>query len=185
MAEPVRDSPLIIESPVQCQTCRYKICSDQEALRQVFGRTLSCPPSVLLHPCSILIHPSTNHAVSFYLPVRRFSLVTTIPPLLHTHSSIFHPHFIIFSPSTSVFPCRYYSTIAPYSFINLPPTLYNVFLPVRQCSPVTTIPPLLHTHSSIYHPHYIIFFSQYFSFPLSVLFHHCPIHFHQSYTHAL
>ena len=37
-----------------------------------------------------------------------------------------------FSPSTSVFPCQYHSTIAPYSFIHLPPTLYNVFLPVLQ-----------------------------------------------------
>jgi len=34
-----------------------------------------------------------------------------------------------FSPSTSVFPCQYHSTIAPYSHIHLPPTLYNVFLP--------------------------------------------------------
>ena len=52
-----------------------------------------------------------------------------------------------FSPSTSVFPCQYHSTIAPYSFIHLPPTLYNVFLPVLQFSSVSTIPPLLHTHS--------------------------------------
>ena len=40
------------------------------------------------------------------------------------------------SPSPSVFPCQYHSTIAPYSFIHLPPTLYNVFLPVLQFSPV-------------------------------------------------
>ena len=31
-------------------------------------------------------------------------------------------------------------------FIHLPPTLYNVFLPVLQVSPVSIIPPLLHTH---------------------------------------
>jgi len=73
------------------------------------------------------------------------------------------------------FPCQYHSTIAPYSSIRLPPTLYNVSLPVLQFSPVSIIPPLLHTHSSIYHPHYIIFLSQYFSFPLSVSFHHCSI----------
>ena len=30
------------------------------------------------------------------------------------------------------FPCQYHSTIAPYPFIHLPPTLYNVFLPVLQ-----------------------------------------------------
>ena len=34
--------------------------------------------------------------------------------------------------SSSVFPCQYHSTSAPYSFIHLPPTLYNVFLPVLQ-----------------------------------------------------
>jgi hypothetical protein len=37
-----------------------------------------------------------------------------------------------FSPSSSDFPCQYHSTNAPYSFIHLPPTLCNVFLPVLQ-----------------------------------------------------
>ena len=60
-----------------------------------------------------------------------------------------------FSPITSVFPCQYHSTIAPYSSIHLPPTLYNVFLPVLQFSTVRIIPPLLHTQSSIYHWWYI------------------------------
>ena len=54
------------------------------------------------------------------------------------------PRNRFFSPRTSVFPCQYHSTIAPYSFIHLPPTLYNVFLPVLQFSPVTIITPLLH-----------------------------------------
>jgi hypothetical protein len=30
------------------------------------------------------------------------------------------------------FPCQYHSTNAPYIFIHLPPTLYNVSLPVLQ-----------------------------------------------------
>ena len=90
-----------------------------------------------------------------------------------------------FSSSTSVFPCQYHSTIAPKAFIHLPPTLYNVFLPVLQFSPVSIIPPLLHTHSSIYHPRCIMFFSQYSSFPLSVSFHHCSILIHSSTTHTL
>ena len=30
------------------------------------------------------------------------------------------------------FPCQYHSTITPYPFIHLPPTLYNVFLPILQ-----------------------------------------------------
>jgi hypothetical protein len=51
-----------------------------------------------------------------------------------------------FSPCTSVFPCQYHSIIAPYSFIHLPHTLYNVSLPVLQFSPVSIIPLLLHTH---------------------------------------
>ena len=46
----------------------------------------------------------------------------------------------------------------------------QVFLPVLQLSPFSTIPPTHHTHSFTYHPHYIMFLSQYFSFPLSVPF---------------
>ena len=78
--------------------------------------------------------------------------------------------------------CQYHSTIAPYSFVHLPPTLYNVFLPVLQISPVTIIPPLLHTHSFIYHPRCIMFFSQYFSFSLSLPFHQCSILIHLRVT---
>jgi hypothetical protein len=70
-----------------------------------------------------------------------------------------------FSPSTSVFPCQYHSTSAPYTFIHLPPPLFNVSLPVPQFSPVSIIPPMLHTHSLIYHQRCIIFLSQYFRFP--------------------
>jgi len=98
---------------------------------------------------------------------------------------IYHRGSIIFSPSTSVFPCQYHPTFASYSFIHLPPTLYNVFLPVLQFFPVSIIPPLLHTHSSIYHPRCIMFFSQYFSFPLSVPSHLCSILIHSSTTHAV
>ena len=75
------------------------------------------------------------------------------------------------------FPCQYHSTIAPYSFIQLPPTLYNVFLSALQFSPVSIIPPSLHNHSFTYHPHY-------FSFPLSVSFHHCSILIHPPTTHT-
>ena len=112
----------------------------------------------------------------------QFSPVSIIPPLLHTHSSIYHSHFIMFFSQYFSFPCHYYSTIAPYSFIHLSPTLYNVFHLVLQFSPVSIIPPLLHTHSSIYHPRCIMFFSQYFSFPLSLSFHHCSIHILPSTT---
>jgi len=58
-----------------------------------------------------------------------------------------------FSVRTSVFPCQYHSTIAPYSFIYLPPRLYNVFLPALQFPPVSIIPPLLRTHLQ---PHFAV-----------------------------
>ena len=82
-----------------------------------------------------------------------------------------------FSPSTSVFPCQYQSTNAPYPFIHLPPTLYNISLPVLQFSPVSIIPPMLHTHSFTFHPRYIMFLPQFFSCPLSLSFHQCSILF--------
>jgi hypothetical protein len=99
-----------------------------------------------------------------------------------------------FFPSYQGYLCQYHSTSVPYSFIHLPPTLYSVFLPILQfpmsvsfhkssilihssttdavlyfssstpVSPVSIIPPILHTHSAIYHRRCITFFSQYFSF---------------------
>jgi len=119
-----------------------------------------------------------------------------------------------FSPSTSVFLHQYHSTNVPYPFIqipptlfclsvlllspvstipttvpypliHLPPTLYNVSLPVPQFSPVSIIPPMLHTHSFTYHPRYIMFLSQYLSFPLSVSFHQCSIPIHSPTTRAI
>jgi len=115
----------------------------------------SFPPSVPFHQCSIPIHSPTTHAIE------------------------------CFSPSASVFPCQYHSTNAPYPFIHLPPTLYNVSLPVLQFSSVSTIPPLLHTHSFNHDPRYIMFLSRYFSFPLSVPFHQCSKTIHSPTTHII
>jgi len=172
-----------------------------------------CQNHSTIPPYSFIHLPPTLYNI--FLPALQFSPISIIPPLLHTHSFIYHPrcimffsqyfsfplsvsfhhcstlihpsttHAVCFSPSTSVFPCQNHSTIPPYSFIHLPPTLYNIFLPALQFSPVSIIPPLLHTHSSIYHPRCIMFFSQYFSFPLSVSFHHCSILIHPSTTHAV
>jgi len=150
-----------------------------------FSQHFSFPLSVSFHHCSILIHPFPPTLYNFSLPAIEFSPVSIIPPLLHTHSSIYHPRCIIFFSQYFIFPCQYHSTIAPYSFINLPPTLYNVFLPVLQFSPVSIIPPLLHTHSLTYHPRCIIFFSQYFSFPRSLSLHHCPILIHPPTSHGV
>ena len=86
---------------------------------------------------------------------------------------------------TSGFPNQEYSTIAPYLFIHLLPTLYNISLPVLQFSSVSKIPPLLHIHPSNYHPRCIMFLSQYFTSPLSVTFHHCFILIQPSTTHAV
>ena len=62
-----------------------------------------------------------------------------------------------FPSNTSVFSCQYHSTIAPYSFIHLPPTLYNVFLPVlhfplsvpfHRCSTLVTSGPSPMVHQT-------------------------------------
>ena len=136
-----------------------------------------------------------------------------IPPMLHTHLFIYYPHCITFFSQYFSFSCQYHSTNVPYSFIHLPPTLYNVFLPVlpfsqsvsfHQCSilihsttttlynvflpvlqfPISITPPVLHSHSFIYHRRSIMFFSQYFSFP-SVSLHQCSTVIHSSATDAL
>jgi len=120
-----------------------------------------------------------------FLPLLHFSPVSIIPPMLHTHSFTYIPHYIMFLSQYFSFPCQYHSTNAPYPFIHLPPTLYNVSLPVLQFSPVSTIPPTLHTHSFTYHPRYIMFLSQYFSFPLSVPFHQCSVPIHSITTHTI
>jgi len=122
-------------------------------LYNVFLPALRFPLSVSFHQSSILIHSPTTQAAKCFSPSTSVSPVSIIPPMLHTHSSIYHQSCIMFSPSTSVspvstippmlhthlfiyhprcimfswqqfsFPCQYHSTIAPYSFIHLPPTL--------------------------------------------------------------
>ena len=151
-----------------------------------FSQYFSFPLSVSFHHCTILIHPFTTQAVKCFSPT------TSVFPCQY-HSTIAPYSFVrlpptlynVFFPSTSLFPCQYHSTIAPYSTIHLPLTLYNFFLSVIHFSPVSIIPPLLHIHSSVSHPHCIMFFSQYISFPLSVSFQHCSIIIHPSTTHAV
>ena len=139
------------------------------------------PPLLYTHPS--IYHP---HCIKFSPSTVQISPVSIIPPLFHTHLSIYHTRCLMFfSQYISVFPCQYHSTIAPHSSIHLPPMQYNVFLPVLQFYPVSIIPPLLHTDPSIYHPRCIIFFSQGFSFTLSLSLHHCSILINPSTTHAL
>ena len=60
-----------------------------------------------------------------------------------THSFIYHPRCIMFFSLYFSFPLSVSFHHCCYSFIHLPPTLYNVFLPILQFSPVSIIPPLL------------------------------------------
>ena len=152
--------------------------------KKFFSQHFSIPLSVTFHYCSKLIHPSTTHTVKWFSPSSSVSPVSIIPPLLHTHPSIYQPICKMFSPKTSSFPCQYHSTISPHTSIHLPPILYYVFLPVLQfplsvpfhhCS--------VHIQSSTT-PSYDVF-SQYLRFPLSVSFHHCSITIHPSTTHAV
>jgi len=103
-------------------------------LYRVFLPALPFPLPVPFHQFSILIHSSTTNAVSCFFPSTSVSPVSIIPPMLHTHSFIYHRRCIMFFSQHFSFPCQYHSTNAPYSFIHLPPTLCNVFLPVHQFS---------------------------------------------------
>jgi len=114
-----------------------------------FSHYLSFLLSVSFHAPYLFIHiPLTLYNV--FPPVLKFSPVSIIPLMLHTH------------PITSVFPCQYHSTNAPYSshyfnfplsvsfhapylFIHIPPMLYNVLLPLLKFSPVSIIPPVFHS----------------------------------------
>jgi len=138
------------------------------------------PP--MLHTHSFTYHPRYIMFLSQYysFPLSVSFHQCSIPILSLTTHAIY-----CFSPSTSFFPCQYHPTNAPYPFIHLPPTLNNVSLPVLQFSPVSIIPPMLHTHSFTYHPHYIMFLFQYFIFPLSVPFPQCSIPIHLPTTHAI
>jgi len=95
-----------------------------------FSQYFSFPLSVSFyqyHSPSTSVFPCQYHSTS--TPV---SLVSIIPPMLHTHSFIYYRRSIMFFSNYSSFPCQYHSTNAPYSFIHLLPTLYNVFLQVLQ-----------------------------------------------------
>jgi len=67
-----------------------------------------------------------------FLPGFQISPVNIISPMFHIHSSIYHQHCIKFFSQHFSFPCQYHSSNAPYSFIHLPPTLYNVLHPELQ-----------------------------------------------------
>ena len=133
-------------------------------LYNVFLPSLQFPLSVSFHQCSINIHSYTTNAVYCFSPRTSVSPDSIIPPMLHTHSFIYHPRCIMFFSQHFSFPCQYHSTNAPYSFIHLPLTLYNIFLPALQF-PLSLSFHHFHAHSFFYHPRCTMFFSKYFIFP--------------------
>ena len=146
-----------------------------------FSPVSTIPP--MLHTHSFIHHPRYIMFLSQYL--LQISPVSTIPPLLHTHPSTHHPRYIMFLSQYFSFPLS-----VPFHQRSIPihsPTTHTIqcFSPVLEFSPVSTIPPMLHTHSFTYHPHYIMFLSRYLSFPLSVPFHQCSIPIHSPTIHTI
>jgi hypothetical protein len=190
--------------------------------------------SFIYHPRCIMFFPQQfNFQCLYHSTNSPYSFILLTPTLYNVFLPVVY------------FPSQYHSTNAPYSFIHLPPTLCEVFLqlllfslsvslyqfsilthssttdavyclsPSTSVSPVSVIPPMLHTHSFIYHRRCIMFFSSYFSFPcqypstnspyslihlpqalynvflwapqfpLSLSFHQCSILIHSSTTDAV
>ena len=135
------------------------------------SRHSSLPLSVSFHHSTISIHlPATLYV---FIPALQSSPVSIITPLLHTQSSIYHPRCIMFFSQYLRLPRQYHSTIALYTFIHLPPTVYcfSNGTPLFPCQYHSTIAP----YPFIFHPRCIMFFIQYFSFSLSVSLHHSTI----------
>jgi len=116
----------------------------------------------MLHTHSFIYH---RHYMMSFSQYFCYPPVSIIPPMLHTHSLNYHRRYMKLFSQYFSFSCQYHSTNAPHSFIYIPPTLYDVFLPLLQFSLVSIIPPMLHTHSLIYYRRCMMFFFQYFRFP--------------------
>ena len=90
------------------------------------------------HNCILHAVMTVGFGVSWTLHVPL--LGQFVQALVHTQASLEGSTMykvalgLFISSSTSVFPCQYHSTNAPYLFTHLPSTLYNVFLPVLQFS---------------------------------------------------
>jgi len=124
----------------------YSFIQLPPTLYDVFLQILQFPLSVSFHQCSILIHSTTTDVIWCFSHSTSVSPVSIIPPMLHTHSFIYHRRYIMFFSQYFSFPCQYHSTNSPYSFIQLPPSLNDVFSPSTSVFPVSKIPPMLHTH---------------------------------------
>jgi len=159
MSQVVTYRPLTAEAGIDPRSVHVRLLMDEVALGHVFLSVLQSSPSVSFHQCSIPIHLSTTDTIIFFSQYFNFPVssippmlhihsfiyhrrcimffyqylnfsVSIIPPMLHTHSFNYHQRCIIFFSHYFSFACQYHSTNVPYSFIHLPPTFYNVFLPV-------------------------------------------------------
>jgi hypothetical protein len=107
----------------------------------------------VVRPCGI--YGRQSNIGTGFSPSSSVSPVSIIPTMLHTHSYIYHQRCIMFFSQYFSFPCQYHSNNAPYSFIHLSPTLYNVSLPVLQF-PLSVSFHQCSIHTYIYHRRYII-----------------------------
>jgi hypothetical protein len=95
---------------------------------------------------SLRRHGFTSMQVHVGFMVNKFALGQAFLPVLQYPLSVsFHQCSILIQSSTT--------------------DVVQCFSPNTSVSPVSIIPPMLHTHLSTYHQRCIIFFSQYFSFP--------------------
>ena len=134
--------------------CKVKTSEAVSRLRRLVAGFLLCSRMFEAWPVHVGFVVNKEVLWHFTLQVLQFPPVSIIPPKLHTNSFIYRTRYIIFFSQCFSFPCQYHSTIAPYSFIHLPPTLCNVFLPVlhfplsvsfHQCSiPIIHPPPTTH-----------------------------------------
>ena len=126
--------------PLRFGAGHFRLTVEKIALCQLLLRVLQFPLSVSFHQFSIPIHQSTTNVLQCFSPSTSVSPVSIIPPMLHTlsfirsfiYSFIYQWGCIIIFSQYLIFSCQYNSTNAPYSFIHLQPTLYNVFLPALQ-----------------------------------------------------
>ena len=80
----------------------------------------------------VRLYGRSGTGTCFFSHYFRVPPVSIIPPMFYSHSFIYNGSCIMFFSQHFSFPCQYHSTNAPYSFIHLPPTLHDVFLPALQ-----------------------------------------------------
>jgi hypothetical protein len=147
---------LLYWKPLLNYSCDSQFSVGLDMAQAVSRRLLTAEARVQFQASQCGFYGGQSGIGTGFSPSTSVSPVSIITPMLRTHSLIYHRRCIMFFSQYFSFPCRYHSTTAPYSFIHLPPTLYNVFLPALQFPPVSNIPLMFHTYSSVYHRRCII-----------------------------